>query len=409
MSWRDQLKGGSSFRGKPFHIISAELTGGRRVVKHAYPQRDKTFSEDLGRQGRGLPVEAFLVGEDFLEQLDDLLEALETKGPGELVHAYFGTKNVCCPSYSVRVSKDEGGYATVSITFDETDEEPAYPTTKVDAVGALEQSADAAFVAIEADLLDLHDLTGLSLAAIDDVAGVLRSAGDQLRSLLGPIIDTAQGLAALQSQLAELEDSALALARAPAEMFALTSELFLSLVPGDPLAGVTALLAAYGFSPETPRPEGTTAKKLRAQTTYDATQRTLQRMAVVQAARAAVAGSSAAAARSGGVSSYASHEDAVATRDLVLEALDEQLELASDTAYPALMQLRADLVAAVPGDDTELAHLLSYTPVTTLPALVLSHELYGNLAGEADLIARNRIKHPGFIVGGRTLEVLSRG
>jgi prophage DNA circulation protein len=40
---------------------------------------------------------------------------------------------------------------------------------------------------------------------------------------------------------------------------------------------------------------------------------------------------------------------------------------------------------------------------------VLAHRLYGDLAAETDLVARNRIPNPAFVPGGHPLEVLSRG
>ncbi len=405
MSWRERLKAGSTFRGKAFHIISSEFSGGRRTVRHLYPQKDKTFSEDMGRAGRGFPVEAFLVGDDFLEQVEALVSALETEGPGELVHAYFGTKNVIAPTFSVRVHKDEGGYASVSINFEETDNETPFPTTKKNATASIAKSAASAFDGIKEDLLALHDLTELSLAQIDNVADVLRSAGSSLRPVLGPVVATVQGLADLRLKSEQLVSGALDLAREPADMFDNLFGMIAGITPTDPRKGVAALLAAYGFAPGGARPAGTSAKQVRARTTFDATQRTIQRMAVVQAAVVAVAGTVVAR---GSVSPYPSFEDALVIRDEVLLALDAQLELASDTVFPALMQLRADLVNALPGDDTELAHLISYTPITSIPSLVLSHRLYGNLDGETDLIARNRIRHPGFVVGARELEVLSR-
>jgi prophage DNA circulation protein len=85
------------------------------------------------------------------------------------------------------------------------------------------------------------------------------------------------------------------------------------------------------------------------------------------------------------------------------------LNLPGDTAFPALNQLRADLVRAVPGEDSGLARLVSYAPAFTVPSLVLAFQLYGDVTREADIVARNSIRHPGFVIGGRALEVLSSG
>ncbi len=72
------------------------------------------------------------------------------------------------------------------------------------------------------------------------------------------------------------------------------------------------------------------------------------------------------------------------------------------------MQLRADLVKAIPGTALEQARLIRFTPLVTLPSLVLAHNLYGDLSREADLLARNRIQNPAFVTGGVELEILSR-
>jgi hypothetical protein len=75
--------------------------------------------------------------------------------------------------------------------------------------------------------------------------------------------------------------------------------------------------------------------------------------------------------------------------------------------HVALQQVRADLSASVPGSPNTLPQLVGFTPSVTVPALVLSQRLYGNVAFVDDLIARNGVQHPGFVPGGVTLEVLS--
>jgi prophage DNA circulation protein len=49
----------------------------------------------------------------------------------------------------------------------------------------------------------------------------------------------------------------------------------------------------------------------------------------------------------------------------------------------------------------------STTPLQTIPALVLAHSLYGDAwyqsARADELVARNRIIHPGFVPAGRAV------
>ncbi|WP_171555545.1 DNA circularization N-terminal domain-containing protein, partial [Shigella sonnei] len=74
INWRDNLYD-ASFRGVPFSVESDEGSFGRRVQVHEYPNRDKPYTEDLGRATRRLTINAYLVGDDYAEQRDRLITA----------------------------------------------------------------------------------------------------------------------------------------------------------------------------------------------------------------------------------------------------------------------------------------------------------------------------------------------
>ncbi|HFJ2043202.1 TPA: DNA circularization N-terminal domain-containing protein, partial [Salmonella enterica] len=59
--WRERLRD-ASFRGVPFSVEDDESAFGRRVQVHEYPNRDKPWTEDLGRATRRLTINAYLVG-----------------------------------------------------------------------------------------------------------------------------------------------------------------------------------------------------------------------------------------------------------------------------------------------------------------------------------------------------------
>jgi len=44
-----------------------------------------------------------------------------------------------------------------------------------------------------------------------------------------------------------------------------------------------------------------------------------------------------------------------------------------------------------------------------MPAIVLAYRLYGDAERADEIVARNRVRHPGFVPGGQPLEVLSNG
>lgn len=127
MSWKDKLQD-ASLRGIAFKVDSDEATFGRRVQVHEYPNRDKPWAEDLGRATRRFSVQAYLIGDDFFEQRNRLIEAIEKPGSCTLVHPYYGEMTVVVDD-AVRVShsQSEGRMCRVSFSFVESGE-LSFPT-----------------------------------------------------------------------------------------------------------------------------------------------------------------------------------------------------------------------------------------------------------------------------------------
>jgi prophage DNA circulation protein len=392
--WHDRT-GSASFRGVKFHVDAIELEGGRRGPDHEYPFKDDQFAEDMGGVGKSFPVEGYVVGLDYIAQRDKLLEALDKQGPGELVHPTFGTVRVVARKYRVREARGEGGIAKFTIQFSKTIAEPAQPATAVDGAAAVRVSAATATTGIGAEFTaKFQALAGFTAS----VAGALGAAAAKVDTLVSAVSLETQALAGLKSSISNLSSSAGALAAAPSGLLASVQSLVETMgaaIVASAAANPSAeLLKLYDFLPGE-RPLATTPHGVIEQANFDATQRLVQRLALVQAATAAVG------------QTFASYEDAVTARLAITDLIDEQAELAADDTYPALQQLRADLIKAVPGDAADLPHLLEHTPASTVPSLVLTYQLYGGLAQEADVLARNHIRHAGFITGGVTLEVLS--
>lgn len=403
MTWREQqgkvtIGGrqlvGASFRGVPFLVDTSEYSGGRRTVVKEFPLRDQPEVEDLGRATRTFPVEGYVLGDDYLPQRDALIDALDNRsGPGQLLHPTYGALQVICTNLKVRESKREGGFAAFAIEFTEAAAQPRNPTVEPDAAELLDASATAALEASGADyaaVLQVEDLPGW---VFDSIADVITSATEAVDQLVGPVLTEAQDLAALKSKLDALQVDALHLARRPLDLAAALDDLLLTF--SDPFL-LPRLLRLYAFMPPE-RPGGTTLNREVEISNFDAVLALVRRGIAIQAARLAP------------LADFDSYEAAVEVRDAVAEMLDEQLEVAGDEAFTPLQQLRADLVRSVPGEGSDLAHVVRYTPPAVVPSLVLAHRLYGDLEREEDLIGRNRIQNPAFIRGAEELEVLSGG
>lgn len=389
MSWRDSARP-ASFRGVPFYTDANERAGGRQVVAHDFPfSENPNFIEDLGKKGRKFNVEGYVLGVDYETARDRLIAALEVPGPGELNHAQFGVVRVAVASYRTRETRTEGGIASFSIEFLETTAAASNPTAAVNTASALTAAATAAKNALSLTFLSQYvSLPTLFVNSAAAVAQVSRALGQvlDLKTLAG------QQVAALAKTLADLESSAVELSRAPSDLVAAVASVFASLadaLTGSP-APSRAFLALYGLELTTSFPSSAEAANLAALSAV------VDRLALTYACEALA------------LESFDSYEQAISEREQVLEALDAHTEAVTDDAFPALLALRAATVAAVPGAG-DLPHLQSYTPNVSLPSLVLAHRLYGDVDGEADLLARNRVVNPVLVPGGVTLEVLSRG
>ena len=94
MSWRDYLQP-ASFRGAPFGVIDIAESSGRKNALHDYPFNDEPWMEDFGVATRNFNVRGFVVqnagnDHDYRAERDALVEALTTEGSGTLVHPTLG-------------------------------------------------------------------------------------------------------------------------------------------------------------------------------------------------------------------------------------------------------------------------------------------------------------------------------
>jgi prophage DNA circulation protein len=404
VSWREDLRRvnvdgrqliGASFRGVAFLVDSTERGGGRRAVVHEFPLRDDPFVEDLGRRARTFRVDGYVLGDDYLTQRDALLAALEdTDGPGELVHPYYGVRRAICTTVSTRETRSEGGIAMFAIEFSETPTQAPVPVEVVDGAEQVSDGADIAIAATKAELVEKYDPEGMPSFALESAETALTSASAGIASSLGPVISATQELAVLTGQVALLTAEASSLVRQPDAILDAFHAVILGLVDTiltAPGAVMDALIDAYSVDLGTPV-VAITATRATELANQAALTGALRRVIAIEAARIAP------------TVPYESIEDATTARDQVAEMLEEQAAGAGDTAYPALVDLRSKLLAAVPGENA-FARIVTVTRNVPIPSLLLAYQLYGDVDNELDIVARNSIRNPGFIAG--DLKVLS--
>lgn len=407
-TWRDQLQR-ASFRGAPFHVRTADTEEGRRGVLHEYPQRDDPFVEDLGRKAAEFSIDAFVIGDDYAKARDALRDALKKPGPGELVHPTLGRLNVAltAPFRFVEALSDEGGMARFSLRFTETSDN-LQPAAGSDTAYLVESAAGAASDSVVADFADVFGVDGLPEWVSADAVAVLgeaMAALDAARAGLAPDLsvlgDFAAELTGVTSSLSSLVRTPLTLASRIAGLVA-----GLSGAVSRPADSIVALGRLYGYSSSRP-PVPTTTPARRAQAANrTAVEALVRRTAVIESARAAArldfgSASTADPAR------RMSYQQAADLRERIADALDDEAADAPVPVFSALMDLRTATVRDITDRGADLPRLATVSMPATLPALVVAYRALGDARREADLIARNPIRHPGFVKGGMLLEVLA--
>jgi prophage DNA circulation protein len=397
MTWRDKITANSaggkmlrgSFRGAEFQVRSNDLDFGRRTQAHEYPLRDTPYVEDLGLKGRRFQIEVFVAGLDYTAARDRLIVEIEKRGPGALVHPYHGTRQVAILEARVRESSREGGMATFTLTCMEAGE-LTYPTTSTDTPQATQDKAETARQASLADFVrkfKIENLPGWSVTQLQDE--VTRQLGD----ITGVVGDVAGSIAA---QIRAPDSLGAAIQGAIASVRDLVG------APARAMGVYSSLSTAGADSPAIP--QTTTTRRQQAQDAAALTRLTRETAAIE-------------AAETSAAMEFASADDALATRSEVLGQLDACMEATDpvtgapidDEVFDALRGLRAATAEDLRVRGARLPKIARVTQAATLPAGVVAYKIYGDASRADEIVARNKIRHPGFVPGGRELEVLSDG
>ncbi len=378
----------ASFRGVPFEVDNASERGGQRLAVHSYPLKDGAEVEPLGQGERRFSIDGFVIGATYRAARDRLVAALEQGGPGELVHPWRGRLQVFVEDWSCEENKRYGGCAEFRLQF-LRDDSVELPRASVDTQDAVATAADQALVSSAEQFQDAY---------------LVATAGDRLYSLQA-VEDLLQPLAKVTQEVRILADRT--------QLDLLTQLL-------DPVAGARSILTnLVGLPGElSQRIQGFVRNLTNAADLSELFDRgsgvhlppgraSSNGAALLQLQRTALVVQQATVASQ---TDYASYDEAMATQARISEQIDTLAYEADDATVIALQDLRAAVATDLKARGADLARITHYTPAETLPALVIANRLYGPAGVDAraeDLLRRNRVVHPGFVSGGRKLEVLT--
>lgn len=407
MSWKDRSAPGF-FRDVPFFLEFKEQEGGRKLVKHEYPLRDTRTIEDLGLKDKIVSISCYVIGNNYIDKRDALINALEQKGSGKLSLPYdnFDSLLFSVDAFKVRESKDEGGIAFFSIDFVKGEEKAILPAESLNSSLAVNKKVDTAFANTNAAVnskfvTQIQQFRKSGVAVLTSASTTLKNAFAKIATIAEPAKESLEELTQFGADLNNTIDGLILdadeLLRSPFKAADRFRDLFESIfdAPALPSRNISALLEAYDFVPSVGKPAPVTSNRIIEGTNYDLLNFFIKSYAICTAARFAP------------TAEFESYESALDIRNQIADRFDLLIDVADDVNYVSLLDLRSFLINAIPNPNADLPRISSFTPAVSLPSLVITHIIYGNVDKELDLVDRNNITKPGFVLGGRELSFIS--
>lgn len=394
----------ASFRGVEFDVRDDTYESGRRLETHEYPGSNTPMTEDLGRKAYKIQLTAFVNGKDWRKRATRLQDALDLRGPGELVHPNGKKYTVCVDGYNVHESL-KIYESEFTITFVESGAQPAPMITSA-LVDRLASIAGTLNIASATEFLKLSaDYVAESVSTVSSVASAIV---DNLSQIVDGIQDTADtltsGLDSAVSVALELDDL-----KTNVEILLATPDKWAARVQGA-VAVINQLLPATKknihnvlHSADTDvKPENILQLTESGKSTYRAAVRTNN--------------FNIATSISGAITTLADidvsrRRDIIEIRNDLLNSADKILNSDIDMSVEFTTAVADATTNAVAVCNEIIARLPEEREIelnVSTPARVLAHELYNDQSRGADIAAENLVQNPTFLPSGTQLQVLNK-
>ncbi|MGD8172133.1 DNA circularization protein [Vibrio sp. TRT 21S02] len=438
MSFEERLM--ASIRGVEFELEDVSGDIGRRAIPHAYPKRDQGYTEDNGRVLLGEQISGKVVGVDYQSRLLDVIEAINTPGPCEMIHPWFGVRKVQIGRGSYRLVNRQEGVATFSFEVFETGEN-LFPTSEIDTSSKMAQDAQASQTAANEAFESAYDETAT------------KGVGDMVDQYLDDLDEFTRGLPSLPTELREwtdrlqrTKDSVGKLLAYPGELARETMGILedVKSVVKDPIRalevydsvanrwnGMRAELAVTGGLSRNIVSDFDSASSV-SQTSNPAEQQKI--LANADAYKNLIA-SSAAVSKASALSD-ATYQASLIDQTQTIESLTgserqavvtgQQLrtignklasnlaELSADAVergdsalWRNLRQLRQSVLQDTKARAEQLPQLSVVTPTTTVPVALIAWQETGDTEKRNSIVRRNGLANPAFVMPNMDIEVIN--
>jgi len=465
MSWKDNLRQ-ASFRGIPFKVMDADASIGRRNILHQYPFKDVPYVEDLGADADEFSVNAYIVQNlendyDYFGGRDALITAIKKKGSGILVHPFLGELTVAVLGKAkLSESFSEGGIARFSITFIQAGEN-LYPQSPQDNVGAIDEAVEESLDIAQDSFGEKYSQTDMPGFVVAQAISDLVCGYNMIKSTLVAVKNTiASTVSAALSIIEDIKSKLSFLVNLPCSFASSMMDSFNSFfvlvgLAGDIFSGfstgvcsgrqvqrfvsddkidnnlgiscVKSMVAINRFGElpdiENASPYGGQVEEIPVDN-YIRAQEKANRIAYKNLMRASVL---LKAMQVASRIDYYSFEDCFSTMSLITDAVDIflldmgnivddvlftefGLSIFDENLYNSIKETKRVFIKSMKQIGATFSNIIEYEiGASNISTLQLAYDLYNDLDRCSNIFERNipLVKHPGFLPGGQTIEVLS--
>lgn len=365
--WRDRLLR-ASFRGIPFEVETYSMSIGRRTAVYEYPHRDLPSAQDFGLATRDVTFSAYVLGDDYDLQRNNLIQALEFPGPGELVHPYYGRVKVNVTSAKVSETATEYRMAKFELSFVAVDQVTTSPVVATNTVMASDVAKEKA-VAAAYDRLTVID---------EELADVVTPAYDAFKTAMETTLNTVFQANAVAAGLVFSAEGAIADVQKSIEEFIGGLKSLQQIVDyvlnGGPFMDLLA--------------SGRQVEAMQSFNEFIQSEMLSQCVDIILE------------------SDWDSYEELYRTTGEVVAAISA-LEADTDNpeTYDAMAALRIQLMQMVWDLGRVLPHEMTLEFVGAIPAVVISYSMYETPTRDTEIVQRNLVVNPTFVTS--TIQVLS--
>jgi prophage DNA circulation protein len=374
----------ASFRGIPFFVESSQIDTGRRVDIHSLPNADTPYIGDQGRKVRSYPVSGRVIGDDFIDQIKQLQIAAETKGPGEYIDPWFGSRTVVCDSFKPTIIDRDNRVAGFSFTFVEQKNSEIKILIKQDTGSRVENNVTAALDTARKQFHTAFSIVSKPQYVIDNAIASVNN-----------ILFT---VSSMNSKVMSIDTFKFQLDRISKNL----TEILL-----DPVLFTEKIIKLFTIQNDNYSYENELDDNINLYKNIDTQDTAIVDDANVRAVNEFMSVVCICkAARASTRITFATLNDAQFYKKELISMCDLIMEDTSDELFSSLFILRGSINEDITSRFVYYPQVTTYTPHTTIATLLLSYQLYGSAEKESDIISRNTIIHPAFLSPANELEVV---